>query len=841
MRLASSLFIVALVACGGGSSAKKDTDTKTPSAPARTIAVLEKDKTPAGIPVAVACQVVDENGNTVEAKTAIDPAPDMEVAADKVSSTKVGTYQVTCSLLDATGPYEKVPAQLEVVPSEPATLDIMVDPKADYYAVSDEVSISWTVKDAFGNEVTGLPAKVTVKPEKGLSKTGDKYRFDEDGVYEVTVTLEAPYQNISNSVELICDGSGPVIEITFPERGETFSGDGKVTVKGKVTDKAAGVESVEVNDKEIKLDGDGKFECPIQSMHGINVVVVKARDKANHTSKATRGFYYSTAYVPVKADTKVKDVVVGQGAMAFLGQTVLDDGVHDPAHLDDIATIVEVLLASQDIAALLGNSAVIPPIELPGIINFQLPIPGIQAGLKGDLEVLVQPKDIVIGSPLVGIKCRDGGLAVSVAFSPASMTLDMTFTLSAHLYAVNPVDGKTYDIPLAAPSASTSTGLKVAKIAVTMDLDVNKDPGQPIQVKGKNFNLELQGIEVDPVEQLVFDLGEIDLFGKKVQLGKYDLSQWVGPINDFLAKNVINPVLNFITQPLIDLLEPLITGLVGDALKQVLGLLAIHQTVQLPPVGGGEAVPLEISAELGTVHFTAKGGEVGLDAGVLSQKKVDREPLGSILRAGCGVGDQSVFQFGPAPEAQLGVRNDLINEVLFMVWWSGYLNREFDLSGMLGSNSQLPISDLVVTPTLLLPPILDDCQDRKERIELADAYLDVRFTLIGDQHLGIWLNMKATGGVIASGSKVGIKIEKVDTFEAEITDIAGNLGPLSGMIDSLVPTLLKQIEGKEFTFDVPEIDLGGVVPGLPSGSKITVGNLQAATSAGVVTIGGDLL
>jgi hypothetical protein len=233
-----------------------------------------------------------------------------------------------------------------------------------------------------------------------------------------------------------------------------------------------------------------------------------------------------------------------------------------------------------------------------------------------------------------------------------------------------------------------------------------------------------------------------------------------------------------------------------------------------------------------------------MDIGILTPKDVDRNPLGVILRDGCNKSEAEpdLFPFKAEPVVQIGIRNDFVNEALFAVWWSGFLHNEIDASSLMGGGSSpIPIENLKITPNLYLPPILDDCNSKGlEMIEIGDAYLDMTFSLISDQHVGIWLQLKAVGGIIAKGDEIGIRLDKVQAFETEIIDIGGNLGPLADVIPGLIPVLLQQIEGKEFMFPIPPLDLSSAIPQLPPGVTLKIGNLSSYTDKGVVVVGGEL-
>lgn len=814
-----------------------------PGPPTRVEARVDPDTVKAGAEAVVTCLVFDAHGNEVaEAVTSVDPVEGLRVSGKRVWASGVGQYTVTCSVAGSDG-VEKVPDILVVTPGDPARVDLHVTPDWKAYAIGDEITLSYSVHDAFGNEITGIGATFQAPDPPAIEPLApDRFRFGEEGLHEFSVTLVPPWDGVTASRVLLCDESPPVITILFPDRGQTFTDDPKIVVRGTVTD-TAGVTSLSVNGAAVEVGEDGHFETSMMSRHGLNGIVVLASDPFGHAAKVTRGYYYSTKYLPVADDAAMADLLIPEAAMVFAGQEALDDGDHDPAHLDDLATILEVLLGGLDIPALLGGMGPFH-FNLPGVVNVTLPIPGVTPALLGDLGIGVEVTDVTLGSPRLTLKSRDGGLDTSISFSPVSFGLKLTLTLNTYLKVHNPLDGKDHQVPMLAPSTSTTSRLTIGTLEVRMSLDIEKLPGQPLSVQGRAFDVTLADIEIDPLTGLVVDLGTVDIFGFKVALGTYDLSSLVGGLNDLIANYVLDPLVNFATQPLIDLLEPLVTGLIGDAIEQVLALLAIEQTIEIPPLLGGQPIPLDLKLDLSSVRFRADGARLGVNLGVRTKKGVDRDPLGSILRDGCLRldPDPPLFEFPPEPSLQAGVRYDFVNEGLFMVWWTGLLSGPLDLSGLLGDLGSLPISNVEITPDLLLPPILDDCNEAgTTHLQIGDAYLDLKFQLLNaDQHLGIWIQADISAQIVASGNEIGLRLDRVEYLEYEMFDLGGNMGDLMGMVEGLLPALLDQVAGQEFRFPIPPVDVGGLIPGLPQGASIQLGNLSSSSAHGVLTIGGDL-
>ncbi len=838
---------------------------------AKVIATVSKSPVPAGTPADVTCVVQDAYGNVITTPTIVDPLTNLDIADHVVSSKKAGDYDVTCSAPDITTTVEKTAARFEVQPGDPVKVVITADPDNPVYAIADQVTVTYKVLDQYDNEVPNITGQLVAPVGAGLKDLGgSKYEFEAEGAYVFTVTLDAPWAGLTASKTLLCDQSGPAIALMCPARGQTFQeGEvlptpcdqtvkgGVLTVKGQVTD-ISGVDGVTVNGEAVTLAPDGTFEYPVTSVHGLNVLIVTAADKFGHASRTTRGWYYSKAYVPMTKDSKIADLIVGEGAAMFLGQAVLDDGDHDPAHLNDIATILEVVLGGLDLNSLIGSALQIPSIDLPNVINYQvLNVAGVQLALQGGIKIDFTIKDIKVSTPQIAIQCREGGVKVTIGLGLAA-AVDVAAQLNLSGQAT--FGGQTQTVGLLNPTASTGATLAIGQLQVVLDIDIDKQPGQDVQISGKDFQLNITGVDFQLLNSLKFDLGQ--LFG--INLGVVDLSQFVGSISSFIAQNVTDPLINLLMSGLSAIIEPIVTPLIGDLLKQVFGMLNIDTTFTIPAILSLPPTPLEIAVNPSSIVFHGPssdpkappaGGRIGLNAGTRTDKGVtlqtEQTPpvgdpfMGSILYAQCDGTDPDpvLFSFQNTPAMQIGLKYDMLNEALAMIWWSGMINHQLDLSSLLSgvAGGGLPISGLMVTPNLLLPPIIDDCKERKLSIQVGDAYLDATFTLINlDAHIGIWLQVRASAELNAAGTKLTIKIDKLDYFETEIIDIGQNMGDMLGAITGLIPSLLGQIEGKEFSFDIPSIPIGGLIPGMPAGAAIQLGNLASYSNNGMFVFGGDL-
>ncbi len=803
--------------------------------PASTVATVDPETIAAGATATTTCTVYDAFGNVIpEAVASVDQTPGLDVNGMLVGSTKPGGYSVECSVqgFEVT----KTAARLTVTAADPVRLEITANPDKANYAIGDTTLVGWKVYDAYDNLIEGLPATVTPATNPGMDALGgNKFRFNGEGHFNVGVALDAPWESIKNSRIFVCDTSAPTIEDLFPPRGYTQTGDPTLVVRGTLKD-AAGSKTtyVSVNGVQATVNADGTFELPTTGKHGLNALVIVARDEFDHEMFVTRGWYYSSKFLKVDDTTTMDDVILPESVLANLGQKFLDDGVHDPADPNDLATLVEMLLGSL-IQPLLAN---IPPIpfQIPNAINVSLA----GFGLQGDLEVVITVKDIVLGKPSVRLNLLDGGISAGIGFQPVSVGLELSFIIHARAIGF----GQT--IPLLDPSTTSSGSLSVGTLDLTLALDISKPLGGESSVAGRDFGLTLTDISLSPIESLKIKLGKVP--NTIIDLGEVDLTWLVAGLNDLLSQYVLNPLADMITQPLIDLLAPLVISLIGDPIKQVLDMLNIRQSIPLPDLlGTGNSVDLQLGLDLSSVAFTTEAGRIGLDLGFLTTKAVPREPpLGTILRDACDQTEENPpqFVFPATPSVQLGLSHDAINELLFMVWWGGVLQGQFDASSLIGGGggSAIPVENVLITPTLWLPPIFNDCGEATQRIEIGDMFVEIQMDLLGNtQWLEAWLQVSVEVSIITDGNQVGIKIGKIQELQYELYDVGGGLTDLLDMLTPMIPDLLNGISGQQFMFPIPAIPLDGLLPGIPAGTSLQLGNLDSAVETGVIRVGGDLL
>ena len=214
------------VACAFPSLGLADTTpaivTVDPGAPARVVAIADRDELVAGETVQVTCEAVDAYGN---------PVPDVDATrradppfAGNTFDGETGTLEHAGALdlhCDVPGT-ESRPARVLVTPGLPASLLIPLVPERPVYAVGEVIELARVVADRFGNPIADAAVPVVSAPSGGAPLGEARYRYSHDGRYTLTATVSPPTEGdvtLTASVEVVVDSNGPAIDCGSPVDG----------------------------------------------------------------------------------------------------------------------------------------------------------------------------------------------------------------------------------------------------------------------------------------------------------------------------------------------------------------------------------------------------------------------------------------------------------------------------------------------------------------------------------------------------------------------------------------------------------------------------------------------
>lgn len=825
--------------------------------PAKITTILEEDTIPLGQKTRASCVVEDAWGNLIGMETTVTAEEGVAVSGVSLTGEAVGDFEVRCEATDpeAAPDAEIIPATLTVEYGEPASVELVAKPAWKVYSVMDEVTLSWIVKDEYGNEIPDVPGSIE-KPQ-GLVYIVDaakhRYSLEAEGAWTFWVTLDPPWDHLKDDLTLYVDESGPDIVITWPERGATLQGEGEpIHIEGQVSDALGAVDWLTIGGEEVEIAEDGTFETDMEVAWGVNVIFAEAADEFGNVGKLTPTFQYSSDYTPF-VDESAQGVKEDDAIAVLLGQDFFDDGVHDYTEVDDIATLLEMFLAGFiDLDAILPTGPLFEQVlPLPG---FTLPIPGVgDVTIETEALLTVQiAEESGLGPLWVGIDSRPGGIDTSITFGTESepgfgILLEIIF--EAPISTTIEVLGFPVEVTGMA-SATATSAVTIDELGFLVDLDIHKDVGSPIDIHIGTFELLMDNFSIDPLEDIVVAISVDIPFLGSTELFSLNLSDFfdIGALLDGL----LDPLTNSIAPMINGFIEPLVQTFVSDILAGIFDFLEFDTSFPIPDLlgGGGEPTNLDIYTNLDSVVFDDPGGHLALGLGTWSDKGTDREPLGAIQRDGCLIGSEESLNYGWEHSIGFALKTDAVNALLFSVWWSGFLDGGLDLGALTGGGGGgLPVDGLELDLYWLLPPILNDCSKLAGfEIEIGDLYAKIDGNALGVPidgeiyvDLGLVINFEAQedGLYITIGQ---LKYMDVEVISVADVPVLGDFIDVEDLLENQLGGLLEGfIVGESFgPIEIPAFDLAGLVPGAPPEASFQIGGFDISTQLGYVIAAGDL-
>ncbi len=798
--------------------------TVTNDVPRHLFTVLDPGQMVAGGASALTCVANDAFGNVVENfPFALDNDPAITVKGLYLSCTKAGLHKVQCvpeSL--AWDLFILHPATLTVVPGPPKTLNLTQVPWKPVYKNEEKVQFLSAVQDAFGNLVPTAKVDLSVtSPAKGFKKIDDTtIKFNVDATYAVHGEV-VDFPQVFKDLAIVVDGTAPLLTLDFPPWGSTLTEKPSVQLKGTAGDAGAGLKSLKVSKTSLFVDpaqknafassvpcmtdddckDSGKCvgdpadkRCSVstwisqeQAQHGLNAVRADAEDMGGEKAKATRGFYFSGKYYPTDAATP-KGALVPDGMQVFLGKDFLDDGVHDPAHPNDLATIMEVAIGGLDVGTL-----------LPPTLS------------QGDMEVKLS--NTKFGKPHISLAPIIGGM---------NMTVDIP-----NVYTDIAVKAKQKLGPISF-TLKVSGHITIDKVSLFTSIAMSVVDGTAkVGINASKVDLNNLKIHVDGIAGLLDPLINLILGAYKGQLQ----SQMVAALN----------------------------GMIPGVLQGLLQQFAINTTLPLPGLLPGQAaVAIQLVSVLKTLDFSPAGGVLKLDAGFVAQKGTTHKVLGAIGRDGCIGTSQDAFAIDQSQRMQIALHDDVLNQMLHAIWYTGAMTipkltaEQLGLSGSGGA--PLPggfsLEGAVFGIDMFLPPIVETCNQPKPeqvRIQIGDLGANVTLKLgLDDLALGLFASVDIGASIglaqTATGTQLAVTLDKQPHVMLDLVSISKDFEAEKPVFEALIvkqlnDALAKGIPGLDtLAVDLPSLDLGSLLPGLPAGAKIALKIKDLKRSGGYTAI-----
>ncbi|TNF37229.1 MAG: hypothetical protein EP329_03715 [Deltaproteobacteria bacterium] len=766
------------------------TVTVTAAAAHHTVLTLDPATLTAGASAQVGCFVADQYGNATADATFISYEPTgLTLAEGTVTGTLVGEYHLTCDT-NAVGSDALGTGTLTIVPGAAAAMTLQYVPEALSYALDQPVRVEGVSVDAYGNVVSGEPITVknlVVSPtghETIFGDTLNRVRFDLEGKY--TVTAEADDgSGVTATRPLVVDQTPPVLTLTSPERGLVIDNAATIHVAGTVSDNLGEVEYVMINDNPVTIAADGSFDTYVGAAYGLNLLFVEAADPYGLTELVSRAAEQSSEYFTMDT-AELAENGVDNAVALILTQEAIDDGDHEEAELDDLASLFKLFIDNVDVEAFITN-----PLTTFSCI-----------GGTCSLD-------------FSGITTSSTEIALTLQTGKIHMHLVMNdFAATITLWAPCSIGGICASNPLPLPGSATST-----KVVFDTDIVLSVSGGQTVAT-AENTVVSLQDFGVN-------------------------LNDPTG-----ILQGLVDGALAYIQQPLVDGLETLIAGLVeeqvGGALAGLFDAMNVDQAFDIPsPVGDAGVNTVQVRTSPAGIDISPERLQLRLNGIAIAQNpQRPHDSAGSIGHAGCA--PYTALTFPPPEPMVVGLHDSFINELLFAVWEGGTLSLQIEDASSLGFD--IPLQNLKLAVDPLLPPVYNSCGHAGDRLQLGDLYLDLQFDFGGPAHIALWLQAEATIAVGFGVNEEGANEVQLNLgdFDPLVLEVVQNEGYFAGddqavvdLITSLVPQLLSTVTDKAH-FALPAIDLSSLTSAVPAGTMINLDVRSVGRDNAYLTVNGAL-
>jgi hypothetical protein len=746
-----------------------------PAMPSRIVTGLSSTEAEVGKKVNISCQATDKFDNHVAGfPMVVYVPPELTLAGLAISGTLAGFYEVKCvPQAQEWALFELFPQILTIVPGAPAVLKLTLVPDKPVYKKMDKVLFQPAVRDMYGNLIPDPTLNIQSTTEEGLPTDGLKelqpwnYKFLDNGTYKFVVMV-ATEPSVKAERLVHVDGDGPLLSVDYPGRGATISDKPSVTVMGTVSDDVTGIETFTLNGDEVDVALDNTFSHIVIANHAVNLVIAEAMDVGGESSRTTRAFAWSDRFFPATGSDE--ETYVPGGLRIFLSEQFVDDGDHNPEQPNDLATLFEVVLGGMNFGALIPNP----------IYN------------ANNYKVFI--KNVSLDSPTVGMDLIEGG-----------MTMDITLkNLSADIEAIGSCSVLGVDL---CPDVDGTLSIDSINLYATLKMDL--DNGMP-KAALTEFYLGLTDLN-------------IDLSG-------------IGS----LLEPIINGIIGIFEQQVESALESQLKGMLPGLLNDVFSQLMLDENITIPGlVDGAEPVNMNLKTRYSALDFSPSGISMSFATRASTTQKVMHQPLGSLGRGNCAGPDAEPYEIPKDSVVAVAIGDDLLNQILFTVWWGGALNLTLDetvLGDIMGDLEGYGLTEPVFTLDFFLAPMLSDCNELEIlRFGIGDLYLQGNFKMLGvPMSMGMFAT--ATGdaeielveGDGDSGPAFSISLAEIGTFEYEIVSVTEGYEGLIPIIEELLQGEMLQdalagIAGQSFGgLQLPEFDLGTLVPGIPGGTVLKI-------------------
>ena len=736
-----------------------------PAEPAEVITTVDRSQVEAGETVNVTCDVFDAYGNRIEGTSPtmeVDPAEDGNTTTDlSTEFTVAGQYQVNCELPGATSTSERV----EVTPTVPANLVIAKVPDQPVYAIGQVIEIAAIVTDRYGNTIEDADVSFASAP-MGATLGRNRFRYDEDGTYTVTATVDPPTESgdpLTAQTTIVVNGNGPTIQCTGPRDGTMIDAvpGSTITVSGTVDD-TSGIAGVTVNGSDATVDG-GTFSAPLGVRFGMNFVDIIATDTFGTENSTTCTFLVSDRWASDATPT-------GDMVSLKLGMGAIDDGNRADG-LDSLNDLLHTVVNSAGLrnelhSTLLANNPLKPSSCDQSVFGICV------------LSSRVRYEDSQLNGPnSTSLSLVNNGLQASVNLQNTRIRLR--------------VDGRVAGI-----GYDTSGWATFSSINVNLIFDVSLSAGRPrISVRPGSVSVSVGSISTS--------FSGLD--GAIINIV-------VNLLNGTVRNLVANLMRDYIEDSFNDVLDGLLSGL---------DISTLGSTFNVPRLDGG-TIPLNFGVGFSSVNTSTSRMLIGIGSRFSGPVNVAFPTLGVAIPPGTSppplLDDPSL---SGAQNMGVSIQSGLFNQVMHALWRGGLLDASVtgsDLGGGLPAGVSAVINGR-------LPPV---AQITGEGVEVGIGALDLDLVYPGlfEEPIRVTLGALASTDVALSGNDLSFSAITIDELFFSTGDVS--LDPATrDVLESFLRTLVQSIVDNVLNdslpaLPIPSFDLPSSLTayGLPAGTEL---------------------
>lgn len=798
----------------------------TPGIPGSSETLVDNANPTPTQPAHISCAVADEFGNalsgiatilTIIPSENINSANGFTLLGNTFTSTVTGDFYAFCAV---PGYYagDETPAIISVQPGLPCNWTVEVG-DSPCFPQNRRLPIDYEVRDCWDNRIVAPNLTIESTPAGILSNDQGGFIAQSEGDFSIILNVAGPHDPAGAIAPFIknfrIDSTGPQVTMS-PSRGAMLLqggyGTSSVNVTGTVTDSFSPIVSISIDGQSLAVGGNSlseAFAASVDTHWGLNIIDAVVEDTCGNFTLYSQSLMRSPAYYPATVVNN-PSARVSRGAIGHFNQNVLDDS--NRSTIDDMATIAEQVALDFDLNSLFPAGFVIASDPLRSGCSF----PNSWADYSYDITRGAASIQIT-GPRIQSLNAVDGGIGYDVRATDI-----------------------VYPVRIVASYKVCTLGVAATIGPITMDAS----PGAQQVTASGSLGLNLVG-----------GVPSASLPNSNLSTQNFFVGVDCGPLPQWLCDDVLEPVIASTVQSLVEgALRNLIADELPGAVQNFFSDFSLDTSFDLPSPFN---VSLNMDSGFDDMFFCGPAaglskplgcpvaspspgyGRTSFAAQIFPSSRgptIPSNSFGSIRRGGAlPIFSATGYEFG------VGLKDDLLNQILWAVWYGGGLHLP-DLGSTL---TDLGFDGVQMSFDALLPPVIMPGTNGFDiDIGIGDAF--VQATVDINTALGIstpaiepifvsFYMSAIMGGsfdIDSVDNTLTMQINPAAAVYAQVTELndIAYQGALSLFFTELarllIPSLLSNVIG---AFPLPEFDISSV-PGVPPETSLKLIGSDATRS-----------